>query len=827
METTKPNPTSIAVGGNFEGNIIVGDNNFAVNKNYGTIVYNQAPPRVQARSMAPKPPRRPRGFIGRAKELAQLEELITKNEPILLYGQPGLGKTALAKQATNGSAATSEPNGVVFIEGIDQDGAVLGFNDLIQRMFDALFESEPQLKVSLEVARTYLTNVRPFVFLSSTSLSPSQLDNLADLFPNTPIMVEMEQTPGSEAFDPLPLKPLQRSDSVTLLADRSGITVDVAQQPTLEEIAELLGDTPAALVIIGNAIHEQRLNLPDVPNRLRAITSEIKDPVKAAMHRAYVLVIATLSDDERSMLVQTGAAPGISVDRKWLESVCGGSTVGEKLEALQLLQANSPRLRLISGIRDMALQGQDEAQAKDRLLSHLVSEMQNKAGDFEFIADELGNLLGLLNWAAQQKRWEEVLAIAKALDPFLTLRGLWDAWKSILDHALQAARELGDRAAEAWALHQIGTWQIGQGDFSAAQKSLQQARDMRQSLGDETGTAFSQHNLDFLSTTVAPQPQKPLPPKRNRWPWIVGSIIVASLLILFFGNAFGLHLPFSPLLQPTSTPPLTATLVASDTPQSTETAASIPVTGLQVTETPIPSDTPTPTNLGQAITPSVTFTPTITSSPTPTFVPMMNVTVATHNYCFYGPGRFYLSFTGLIQSQPIQSLGRTDAGDWIRIQFPSSQDVTKDSICWFEAKYINFGGNDLMSLEPVYPEKAPLVISQNPVGYPAPQHVSATRSGDQVTITWNSVLLIPEKMRGDAVLTSPTYLVEAWVCQAGQIVFKPIGYYPLSQTATPAPDFKASVTVTDQSGCAQPSHGRVFLAEVHGYIGPAPIIPWP
>ena len=251
------------------------------------------------------------------------------------------------------------------------------------------------------------------------------------------------------------------------------------------------------------------MSLSDAPDRLRAIATEIKDPVKAAIQRAYALVIATLSDDERDMLMQTGAAPGISVDRKWLESVCGGSPVSEKLEALQLLQPNSPRLRLASGMRDLVLQGQDEAQAKDRLLRHLVSEMQNKTNDFDFIADELGNLLGLMEWAAAQKRWEEVLAIGRALDPFLTLRGLWDVWQTTLERALQAARELGNHAAEAWVLHQIGTCQIGHGDFSAAQKSLQQARDLRQSLGDETGVAYSQHNLDFLSMAVTPQPQKP------------------------------------------------------------------------------------------------------------------------------------------------------------------------------------------------------------------------------------------------------------------------------------------------------------------------------
>jgi hypothetical protein len=32
--------------------------------------------------------------------------------------------------------------------------------------------------------------------------------------------------------------------------------------------------------------------------------------------------------------------------------------------------------------------------------------------------------------------------------------------------------------------------------------------------------------------------------------------------------------------------------------------------------------------------------------------------------------------------------------------------------------------------------------------------------------------------------------------------------------------------VIDEAGCAQPSHGRIFLVEVHGYVGPVEI-PWP
>ena len=70
--------------GNVEGNIVVGDNNFVVNNNHGTIVYKEAAPRVKKRDVAPKPPRKPKSFVGRKNELAKLENWISSKTPILI-----------------------------------------------------------------------------------------------------------------------------------------------------------------------------------------------------------------------------------------------------------------------------------------------------------------------------------------------------------------------------------------------------------------------------------------------------------------------------------------------------------------------------------------------------------------------------------------------------------------------------------------------------------------------------------------------------------------------------------------------------------------------
>lgn len=135
--TTNTTTTNINISGNVDGNIVNGDNNFVVNNNHGTIIYKQPAPRVQARGLAPKPPRKPRTFIGRRRELTQLENWIASSEPVIVYGHDGLGKTTLTKQAANSAAAASLPNGVVFLEGVDEAGQLLGLNDIVQRLFDS------------------------------------------------------------------------------------------------------------------------------------------------------------------------------------------------------------------------------------------------------------------------------------------------------------------------------------------------------------------------------------------------------------------------------------------------------------------------------------------------------------------------------------------------------------------------------------------------------------------------------------------------------------------------------------------------------------------
>jgi hypothetical protein len=230
--------------------------------------------------------------------------------------------------------------------------------------------------------------------------------------------------------------------------------------------------------------------------------------------------------------------------------------------------------------------------------------------------------------------------------------------------------------------------------------------------------------------------------------------------------------------------------------------------------TPIPSSkTPTasPTTYGRgdpaststqtatrspSQTPSQTPTGTPTETPIPTYA-ILRGEVLVHSACLYGPGAPYLYKYGLLPGSNLDVIGRNDAGTWILVQA-----IGGNNPCWLKASLMKING-DVMTVAPVY-----IPLPQSPYYAPV-RSVLATRDGNEVTIFWEPIVLRP----GDET-ASPPYLVEAWVCQGGQIIFKPIGSY------------QTFVKVTDEPGCSEPSHGRVYGVEKHGYTRWVKV-PWP
>jgi hypothetical protein len=241
--------------------------------------------------------------------------------------------------------------------------------------------------------------------------------------------------------------------------------------------------------------------------------------------------------------------------------------------------------------------------------------------------------------------------------------------------------------------------------------------------------------------------------------------------------------PTSPASVPTIVP--TNTLLAL-TP--TQTASLTPTPTATLTVTPVPTET-------ASLFPSNTALPTVAS--------LKARVTADRLSCRYGPGPEYLFLFAFRGGANIDLIGRVDAGNWDWVL------VENQVPCWISADFIEVEG-DILSLPVLYPDGAKLPITPY---YPPSEVTSAKRNPltNEITLAWVEIPVSPGDYEDDSM---QTYIIEVWRCEGGQLIFD-----PLATRLT-------YISFVDEPGCTEPSHGRVWVQEKHGYAGPAEI-PWP
>ncbi len=230
----------------------------------------------------------------------------------------------------------------------------------------------------------------------------------------------------------------------------------------------------------------------------------------------------------------------------------------------------------------------------------------------------------------------------------------------------------------------------------------------------------------------------------------------------------------------TLTPSLTSTFTF--TPSDTPTQTASPTETLTPTETFTPTETLTPT-----FTPSLTPTWTETPTLSPTFdFPKLIVNKQAH--CRYGPASAYLHAADLYAGDKGVVWGRYSNSSWLYVKLDK---LTYP--CWLAPSVVNVTG-DVSRLK-YQNVRLPQSQLYGPV-----QGVRASRKGDQVTVTWESLYMTQDDDRG--------YMLDVFVCQNGNYLWFPVAL----------PDqYKTSYTFTDQAGCSQPSGGKIAAVEKHGY----------
>ena len=195
-------------------------------------------------------------------------------------------------------------------------------------------------------------------------------------------------------------------------------------------------------------------------------------------------------------------------------------------------------------------------------------------------------------------------------------------------------------------------------------------------------------------------------------------------------------------------------------------------------------------------TPTITFTPTVSATATFAFP---TITVNKQAHCRYGPSVAYLHAADLYAGDKGTVRGRFIYSNWLYVKFDKL-----NYFCWVAPSVVDVVG-DVSTV--AYKELNLQSIGSNMYG--PPTGVSAVRNGNEVIISWDQVEMTEDDDRG--------YLLELFVCQDT--------FYKWWTDSYPD-QYSTSYEVRDEAGCAQPSSGKLYTVEKHGFSEPVNI-PWP
>jgi predicted ATPase/DNA-binding SARP family transcriptional activator len=479
----------------------------------------------------PTPPPRPQhhlpahrtSFVGRRRELAELQGLLQARRLVCVTGPPGSGKTRLAVEVA-ASLLEAFPHGAWFVslaEVADPElvrsavATALGVPELPERpAAQALTDHLRSRRLLLvldnfehllpaAVVAAQLLDAAPGLRVLATSRTPLRLSDEQE-YPLAPLPLPR---PEELAADP------GGNDALALFADRAAavdphFVLDADNAPLIAEVVARLDGLPLAIELA--AARLRLFPLDELARRLSpAIPLLTGGPVDHAARQRTLRDAIAWSDQllgpaDRALLRRLGVFQG-GFTLQAAEAVAQGPPVPDLMAGLANLVEGSllgrpvepgqTRLWMLETIREYALEQLRAAGEADaiggrhtRFYAALVEQAEpqltgaDQARWLDQLEAEHANLQVALRWASQTGDTDLALLMAARLWRFWQLRGHFAEGRHWLEDVLAA--EGPASMARAKALIGLAGLCYWQGDWDPAEAAYRQARELAKSLDD-------------------------------------------------------------------------------------------------------------------------------------------------------------------------------------------------------------------------------------------------------------------------------------------------------------------------------------------------------
>lgn len=483
-----------------------------------------------------------RHFAGRAAELNALARAETGI--VAINGTAGVGKTALAIHWAH-RVAERFPDGQLYVNlrGYDPSGIPVVATEALRGFLTALHVERnaipPDQEAQSGLFRSLLADKRVLVVLDNAR----DADQVRPLLPGTPECLalvtsrdQLSALVATEGAYPVPLDLLSEAESTALLAGHLGTERVTGDRGAVAEIVARCAALPLALTIVAaRAASHPRFPLAALAKELRDTETGQLDEVRTAFFWSY----RQLAQPSARLFRLLGLHPGMDVTAPAAASLLGvpvreARRTLDDLGRAHLATEHQPgRFALHDLLRAYAAElaqerdpDDDRAAARLRLLDHYassayaaarahapdrdpapavvpapgtVTDRFDDAGQAEaWFGIELSTMLAMVAYATGAGFDRHVLQFAWSVQRVLEHQGRWAEWGTVYRAALDAARRLGDRAAEGEANRLLAGASARMGRLDESFGYVRQALDIFAELGDRPAEVYARINLAQL-----------------------------------------------------------------------------------------------------------------------------------------------------------------------------------------------------------------------------------------------------------------------------------------------------------------------------------------
>ncbi|MFD7653032.1 BTAD domain-containing putative transcriptional regulator [Actinosynnema sp. NPDC059797] len=505
----------------------------------------EPPPRTPAvpRQLPAPPPY----FTGREGALRALDEAAAGGTVVIsaINGTAGVGKTALAVHWAH-RVADRFPDGQLHVNlrGYDVSGEPVGPDTALRGFLEALGVSPASIPSGVDemaaMYRSLLADRRVLVLLDNAR----DADQVRPLLPASPrcavLVTSRDNLTGlvaAEGAAPLSLSLLGNAESIALLELRLGDRRVAAEAGAIDELVARCAGLPLALNVVaaraavnpGLSLRALADELIDECTRLDALdTGDHATSVRTTLSWSYrhldpdaarlfrLLSLANGPDLTAPAAASLAGVP-VGVARRLLGRLTGAHLLAAREPGRyhwhDLLRAYATELvcehetedeqraavrRLLdfylhSAHRATALMTRSQAPlpltAADPVVRPL--EFADREAAVEWYRKEHQNLVEAVRLAGREGYREHAWQLPATMWPLLDLRQNSAQWTDLTEIGLAAARSLGDKYAEALALHTLGCIAKSRSEYGSALSLFKAALRLREEVGDIRGVASS------------------------------------------------------------------------------------------------------------------------------------------------------------------------------------------------------------------------------------------------------------------------------------------------------------------------------------------------